>query len=195
MFERIKGRLYPTVEARHLYQEVEELYVGVRRIADLAQELAHRRTGMVSVVSSPSIGMQLVPQAIAQFHSEHPEVRLRFHCLSHELMKNQLLGGLVDVGISTLHMEHPHLTTLTLARSEVVCICPWSHPLASAASVSVADLLPHELIAYPPDSPLARRIQALFSAHGASVPLGIEVGSPQNACALASASIVWRRPR
>jgi DNA-binding transcriptional LysR family regulator len=189
LFERIKGRLHPTAEARQLYQEVEQVYVGARRIADLAQKLGHRRAGMVSVVSSPSIGMQLVPQAIAQFHGEHPEVRLRFHCLSHELMKSQLLGGLVDVGISTLHMEHPQLTTRTIASSPVVCICPWNHPLASASasSVSVADLLQYELIAYPHDSPMARCIEALFGAHGEIAPLGIEVGSPQNACALVHA--------
>jgi DNA-binding transcriptional LysR family regulator len=187
LFERIKGRLHPTSEARHLYQEVEQVYAGVRRIADLAQELAQRRYGLVSVVSSPSIGQQLVPEAIARFHAEHPEVRLRFHCLSHELLKGQLLGGLVDVGISTLHMEHPQLSTRTIARSELVCICPWTHPLASQATVTVADLLPHELLAYPRESPLARRIEALFTAHGEVAPQGIEVGSPHNACALVHA--------
>lgn len=187
LFERIKGRLHPTAEARHLYQEVEQVYAGVRRIADLAQELVQRRYAMVSVVSSPSIGQQLVPEAIARFHAAHPEVRLRFHCLSHELLKEQLLGGLVDVGISTLHVEHPQLSTRTIARSELVCICPWNHPLASAATVTAADLLPHELIAYPRASPLARCMEALFTAHGEVAPVGIEAGSPQNACALVHA--------
>ena len=187
LFERIKGRLHPTTEARLLYQEVERVYAGVRRIADVAQELAQRRYGLLSVVSSPSIGQQLVPDAIARYHMDHPEVRLRFHCLSHELLKEQLLAGRVDVGISTLHMEHPQLATRTIARSELVCICPWNHPLAEAASVGVTDLLPHELISYPHETPLARRIEALFAAHGESARPGIEVGSPQNACALVHA--------
>lgn len=187
LFERIKGRLHPTAEARLLYQEVEQVYAGVRRISDIAQELAQRRYGLLSVVSSPSIGQQLVPEAIARYHMGHPEVRLRFHCLSHELLKEQLLAGRVDVGISTLHMEHPQLTTRTIARSELVCICPWTHPLAESPSVAIADLLSHELISYPNDTPLARRIQTLFAAHGESARASIEVGSPHNACALVHA--------
>ena len=187
LFERIKGRLHPTAEARVLYQEVEQVYAGVRRISDIESELAQRRYGLLSVVSSPSIGQQLVPEAIAGYHAGHPEVRLRFHCLSHELLKEQMLTGRVDIGLSTLHMEHPQLTTRTIARSDLVCICPWTHPLAEAPSVTVGDLLPHELISYPRDSPLARRIETLFAAHGESARAGIEVGSPQNACALVHA--------
>jgi DNA-binding transcriptional LysR family regulator len=184
LFERIKGRLHPTAEARHLYQEVDQVYAGVRRISELAQELAQRRFGLLSVVSSPGIGQQMVPEAIACYHAAHPEVRLRFHCMSHDLLKEQLLAGRVDVGVSTLHMEHPQLTTRTIARSELVCICPWTHPLAKASAVTVSDLMPHELITYPRDTPLARRIEALFAAHGQLARAGIEVGSPQNACAL-----------
>lgn len=187
LFERIKGRLHPTAEARRLYQEAEEVYAGVRRISELEIELAQRRYGLVSVVSSPSIGQQLVPEAIAHFHAAHPEVRLRFHCLSHELLKEKLLAGMVDLGISTLPMEHPKLSTRTIALSELVCICPWNHPLAEAGVVTVDDLLPHELIAYPRDSPLARRIDAMFAARGESPRVGIEVGSPHNACALVHA--------
>lgn len=187
LFERIKGRLHPTAEARQLYREAEQVYAGVRRISELAGELAQRRYGLVSVVSSPSIGQQLVPQGIAQFHAEHPEVHLRFHCLAHDLLKERVLAGLVDVGISTLPMEHPKLCTRTIARSDLVCICPWNHPLAGAASVSIDDLLPHELIAYPGDTPLARRMQALFAARGESPRVSIEVGSPHNACALVHA--------
>lgn len=117
LFERIKGRLHPTAEARHLYQEVDQVYAGVQRISELAQELAQRRFGLLSVVSSPGIGQQMVPEAIARYHAAYPEVRLRFHCLSHDLLKEQLLAGRVDVGLSTLHMQHPQLTTRTIARS------------------------------------------------------------------------------
>lgn len=36
LFERIKGRLHPTAEARRrLYQEVDQVYAGVRRISEL----------------------------------------------------------------------------------------------------------------------------------------------------------------
>lgn len=187
LFERIKGRLHPTAEARQLYQEVEQVYSGIRRIGSLAQELAQRRYGLVSIVSSPSMGQALVPLAIAQFHAQHPDVRVRFHTLNHELLKEQLLARHVDVGISTLPMDHPSLATRPIARSELVCICPAKHPLAGASSVSAQELLAHELIGYPGDTPLAHRIESLFASGGQAPRVGIEVGSPQNACALVHA--------
>jgi DNA-binding transcriptional LysR family regulator len=187
LFERVKGRLHPTAEARQLYQEVEQVYAGILRIGTLAHELGQRRYGLVSIVSSPSIGQELVPLAIAQFHAQHPEVHVRFHVQSHELLKEQLLARHVDVGISTLPVDHPGLATRPIARSALVCVCPWTHPLAAAASVTVADLLPYELISYPGDTPLAQRIGRLFAAQGEAPRVSIEVGSPQNACALVHA--------
>ena len=187
LFERVKGRLHPTAEARQLYQEVEQVYAGMRRIGALAHELGQRRYGLVSIVASPSIGQELVPFAIARFHARHPEVRVRFHVQSHELLKEQLLAHHVDVGISTLPVDHPGLATRPIARSELVCVCPWTHPLAEAGSVTVADLLPHELISYPGETPLAQRIEQLFAAQGETPRVGIEVGSPHNACALVHA--------
>lgn len=187
LFERLKGRLHSTAEARHLYRDVEEVYAGVRRISDLASELAHRRFGLVSLVSSPSIGQQLIPHAIARFHARRPEVYVRFNCLGHEVLKQQLVAGAVDLGISMLPMEHPKLSTRTIASSQLVCICPWTHPLANEGSVCAGDLLPHELIAYPPGTPMARRLQAFFADHGTPARAFIEVGSPHSACAMVHA--------
>lgn len=187
LFERIKGRLHSTAEARHLYCDVEEVYAGVRRISDLANELAYRRFGLVSVVSSPSIGQQVVPHAIARFHGRRPEVHVRFNYLGHEALKQQLVAGAVDLGISMLPMEHPKLRTRTIASSQLVCICPWNHPLGNPSSVTAEDLLPHELITYPPGTPMAKRVDALFTDDGKPARAFIEVGSPHNACAMVHA--------
>ncbi|MGH8760202.1 MAG: LysR substrate-binding domain-containing protein, partial [Burkholderiales bacterium] len=66
----------------------------------------------------------------------------------------------------------------------LVCICPPSHPLARNPSIGVQDLLPHRLIGYPHDTPFGKRIEDLFAAHDEAPRIAMEVGSPQNACAL-----------
>ena len=67
LFERIKGRLYPTPESRQLFREVETVYAGVRRVGELASELSERRSGILHLVSSPSIGHMLVSLTISRF--------------------------------------------------------------------------------------------------------------------------------
>jgi len=187
LFERIKGRLYPTEEARRLYHEIELVYRGVQRIDRLTHELAERRHGMLSIVSSPSIGHILVPLAIARFHAKYPGVRVHFHCLQYQLLKERLLSRQSQVGVSILPVDHPGLTTVPIARGRLLCICPREHPLAGQASVASRDLRPWPLITYPPDTPFGARIEQLFVQANVPLKIAIEVGSPQNACSLVGA--------
>jgi len=187
LFVRSKGRLLPTAEARRLYHEVELVYRGVQRIDDLGHELAERRHGLVSVVTSPSIGQMLIPLAIAQFRSGSPDVHVHFHCLSHALLKDRLVNRLCDLGVSMLPVEHPDLLSIPIAQSRIVCISPRAHPMAVRSRLTIADLMEFPMISYPSDTPFGARIERMFAAHGTFPKTHIEVGSPQNACALVHA--------
>ena len=47
LFERIKGRLSPTPEARRLFVEVTALYQNVQRVNEVADNLAENREGQL----------------------------------------------------------------------------------------------------------------------------------------------------
>ncbi|QHI98509.1 LysR family transcriptional regulator [Xylophilus rhododendri] len=187
LFERSKSRLHPTAAARRLYSEVELVYRGVQRIDQLTYELAERRHGLISVVTSPSIGQMVVPLAIAQFRSGNPEVHVHFQCLSNALLQERLVNRQCDMGVSILPVDHPHLVCEPIARSRLVCISPRAHPVAVRQSLTVDQLVEFPIIGYPPDSPFGARIDALFAQHAAIPQAHIVVGSPQNACALVHA--------
>ncbi|MDM0071567.1 LysR substrate-binding domain-containing protein [Variovorax sp. J31P207] len=182
LFERIKGRLHPTPEARLLFAEVELVYRGVQRVERLTQEIAERRRGLLSVVASPSIGQMIVPQALSHFRVNHPTVRVKFECLSYELLKDSLLHKQVDVGIAILPVDHPNLRTIPVAISQVVCVCLPGHPLAELAMVGPRDLLDQRLIHYPSHTPFGIKIAQWFEKAGISPDVLMQVGSPQNAC-------------
>src|SRR6476469_7268529 len=76
LFERIKGRLYATPEAKKLFHEVEAVYQAVQRVNDLAGDLARNRSGILNIVSSPSVGQMLIPEALSQFQARHPDVKV-----------------------------------------------------------------------------------------------------------------------
>lgn len=187
LFDRIKGRLYATEESRHLFKSVDDVYGRIRKIDLLAQDLAQRRKGLLSIASSNSIGHELVPLAIAKLRSRFPDLNVRFVLLGHDALRDHILEGHADLGISTLPMEHPQLSTRLIARSELVCICPWDHPLAAAHAVTVEDLEQHVNIGYVPDTPMAQRLAQLFAARQSVPRTAIEVGTPHSACALVQA--------
>ncbi len=78
LFERIKGRLYVTPEAKKLFREVELVYAGVQRVNELARDLQANREGILNIVSSPSVGQMVIPQAVAAFREQHANVKVTF---------------------------------------------------------------------------------------------------------------------
>ncbi|MFT3802365.1 MAG: LysR substrate-binding domain-containing protein [Burkholderiaceae bacterium] len=187
LFTRVKGRLYATPEARQLLREVEAVHLGVQRVNKLAQTLSEQNQGYLHIASSPSLGQALVPATIAAFVKRHPNVRIRFEFLQHEVLKEQLLQRRVDIGLTLLPMEHPNLEVVPLVGGRMVCLCPRQHPLAAKAELCIGDLQPYGLIGYPPDTPLGQCMQRMAEKAGESIVPVIEVCSPQNALALTAA--------
>ncbi|TWI49605.1 DNA-binding transcriptional LysR family regulator [Pseudomonas duriflava] len=184
LFERIKGRLYPTPEAKKLFREVESVYAGVQRVNTLAHDLAERSQGSVHIVSSPSIGQMLIPQAITAFRERHPDVKCTFTYLGFNHLRDSLLNQQADLGVVILPMRHPNLEMVPLCRGHLVCILPYNHPLTRRATLQLADLRPYPLISYDRETPFGAVVADMYAACGEPMRIAIEVGSPQNACAL-----------
>lgn len=187
LFERIKGRLYATPEAKKLFHEIERMYQGVQRVNELAQELAENREGILNIVSSPSIGQMMIPQAIAAFREAHPQVKLTFQYLGYAPLKERLLNHQADLGITILPVDHPNLDVTPLAQGQLVCICPYNHPLSRLSTLTLADMRPYPLISYDRATPFGVILERMYEAADEALKSAIEVGSPQNACSLVQA--------
>ncbi|HTJ98069.1 MAG TPA: LysR substrate-binding domain-containing protein [Bordetella sp.] len=187
LFERIKGRLYPTPEARQLFREVEHVYAGVRRVGELAGELAERRTGILHIVSSPSIGHMLIPLAIAAFQKAHQDVKITFQSLAFRPLTQMLLDNRAEIGVVIQPAQHPNLVAHPIGEARLVCICPYNHPLAPLPRLSIQDLQPYPLISYGADTPLGALVEQMYQEAGEPRRLAVEVSSPQNACSLVQA--------
>jgi DNA-binding transcriptional LysR family regulator len=187
LFERVKGRLYATPEAKKLHREVEAVYRGVQRVSELALELSEKRAGILHLASSPSIGHLLMPRAIAAFSRAYPEVKVTFQSLTIRPLTDILLDGRADLGVAIFPAQHPNLQTLEVGSGCLICICPYNHPLASRAVLSIADLQPYPLISYNPDSPFGRVIYQHYQESGQDFRVAMEVSSPHNACSLVKA--------
>jgi len=187
LFERIKGRLYPTPESRQLFREVEAVYAGVRRVGELASELAERRSGILHLVSSPSIGHMLIPLSIARFRATHPDVKVTFQPLTYQPLTQMLLDNHAELGVVILPVQHPNLLSQPVGQARLVCICPYNHPLAHRSLLSIADMQPYPLISYGIHTPFGTLVEEMYREAGHTRRLAVEVSSPQNACSLVQA--------
>src|SRR5262245_33124201 len=71
LFDRVRGRLRPTVRALALMEEVARSYIGLDRIAEAAvtlRELGHIR---LTVACLPALSHALLPAAVQRFVAQH----------------------------------------------------------------------------------------------------------------------------
>lgn len=187
LFERIKGRLYPTPEARRLFVEVTALYQNVQRVNEVADNLAENREGQLRLSCSPSLGQSLLPRAIARFRQLHPEIRIVLQTLIPAVMEQSLLTQQVELGVAYMPVNHPSLATRPLYENRIVAVLPAGHPLAARRQVTAAELAREPLIGYSADIPFGMLVHKLFGAEDAQPEPRIEVRQAHVACALVQA--------
>jgi DNA-binding transcriptional LysR family regulator len=182
LFERSRGRLYPTPEARRIFEEVESAYAGVQRVDDLVRALVEGRSGKLNVVCSPSLGAHLVPRAIAVFNRRFPNLPIHFEPLTHNNLIPRVLFGKNYLGVSMFDVVHPNLATEPLVKVPLMCVSPpgW---LPANKTVRLRDLQERPWIDYGHDTPLGRVVGEAFGGEPRPAPI-VEVRSAISACTL-----------
>lgn len=188
LFKRIRGRLYPTPEAKRLYSEINFMYQGIQRVNQIAENLAQNKEGALSIACSPNLGQTIFPHVIAQFNKKHPHVRIKLHTLFPNAMSQALLTNQVSFGISDLTTDHPNLISKSLFSNRVMVAVPKHHPLAQKDSVDVVDLENENLIGYHQDSAFSQLLEKhLKDLHDSEPHLIVQ--QPHIACALVQTGI------
>lgn len=187
LFERVKGRLVPTPEARALHAEIESAWRGVERVQSVSRSLAHPEAGSLRLAVSASLAPGLVPQAVARLYEQLPQLRVHLEILVAPIMTDALLDHSADLGVALMPNAHPNLVAARKYECGWVCVVPEAHPLARKRLIRPADLVGERLIGSPPGTAYG---QSLIRAYGASIadaPLALDVRSSATACWLAQA--------
>ncbi len=187
LFERIKGRLYPTPEARRLLGEVNAVYEGIERVNEIAEDLAAKRTGSLRVSCNPNLGQTVLPRAIAAFRAAHPDIRIVVRTQIPANMLRALLSGQVELAISNMPLAHPNLAARLLVRNPIVALVPAGHRLAARASVRPAELAGEPLIGYGADVPFGLLVREMFGGEDDQPDMRVQVEQAHVARALAQA--------
>ncbi len=182
-FKRIKGRLYPTPEAKRLFQEVDTVYQGVERVNEVAEDLAGNRVGHLRIGCNPSLGQLMLPHAVKRFYERLPEVRIILHTLLPSVLVQAVLTQQVELGVAFVQETHPNLQMRPLCENRLVAALPRHHPLAARPSLRLQDFQDQPFIGYGSDSPIGRLLRKLLADEGMTLRAKVEVQQVHVACA------------
>src|SRR5665213_1304846 len=152
LFERVRRRLVPTPEGRHLGQKDTGLFLQLSRIEHLGNEMRAKGIGGLRVATLPALGFGLVPHVLAKLRHVHPGVSAVLTVAPSQRVVEMVAAGEADIGFaypvpgtpSTL-MRHP------LAILPAVAALPRGHRLARRSV-----LRPHDLFYGDPFISLGR---------------------------------------
>jgi len=116
------------------------------RVAQDLDDIVHRRTGRVEVVTAPSVARRYMPKVLNHFLRQHPGLEVVLHDGPSEVVADMVRTGEVEFGVSALWGDSSDLDFQPLLEDEVGVVCHHTHPLADANSLRWPDLRGQTLI-------------------------------------------------
>ncbi len=181
LFQRVKGRLEPTAEARILHEEVEGAFVRLERVRSLMVRLWAHQSGIVRIVAAPTIAHTLVLDRLLTIQQKRPNLQIsidyaRFSGIARGLETGDFDFGVVIGDGAVPAFQNRRITTLRFGLA-----VPRGHRLSAREEVTIDDLAGEKIITYRRGSPLSEALSRL----GLKPLLDtsrIEVGSSLIAC-------------
>jgi len=158
LFERVKGKLYPTPEAQKLFIEVDRVNRDLQSVRRLARSLRDGSAETVKLVTTPTLALTVVPIAMQAWRKKFADTYCQLSTQHTREIVNALLLGEADFALSLQNPQHPGIKAEAIAQGAMTAIAPagtWPPGMANAP-ISI-DELPDDLIGLPEDDPLGNR--------------------------------------
>ena len=161
-----------------------------QRLIDLDGELERAMTGVGESVAGPLAlgsstgpGEVLLPRLLGAFQAQHPSVSVRLVVHDTQTVCEMVLAGEIELGVVGAQRPRSGLVFEPLLRDELVVIAQPGHPLASRASVPLAELLTHPMIVQQEGSGVRSVVEVAARAVGIrprDIPTSMELGLQQS---------------
>ena len=182
LFVRSGGRLVPTQEARMLSAEVDRMFSGTERIARLARAMKNREWGEVSVAAPAALATRYLAQALAPFLKTQPDLHFTLQSRNSPRIAELVAAQQIDIGLSVLPSDHPHVDAEIIMRFDMICILPADHPMAKRPAITLDDLRNEPFISLARDDCSLMTIDRAFQVYGVQKRTVIEVPLSETIC-------------
>lgn len=97
LFERNKGKLIPTEDAHRLFIDVAQVQDKVAIVDRTSRNIRQGVDGTIRIAALPSLGLKVLPQAVADFARTHPSVHFDLQTVHHNEMAARLYEHETDI--------------------------------------------------------------------------------------------------
>ncbi len=165
LFERVRGRLVPTPEARLFHREVERVWTGIEHLRDTARRIRDREVGGLRISAMPLLGMTFLPDVLAEFAPAHPDTRIELATFRSAQVIEDVITQRSDLGFAIVADNDDRMDSERF-RLDSLCLLPNRHPLTARERIRAEDLQDQALICFEPQDPLRLALDRLLDEKG-----------------------------
>ncbi|UWU23595.1 LysR substrate-binding domain-containing protein (plasmid) [Rhizobium sp. CB3060] len=184
LFDRIGGRLVPTMEANLLFADADRVFREMEALKSLARDIGAQKIGLLRLGISLAVTYSVLPKALLRFRAKHPEVKVHLHALPKREIAEALLLGDIDLAVTLSVIEAPTVRSEILSDVPIVAVMRADDPLASKARIGPADLDGLPLISYGAHAEIGAAMDEAFSSCGLQREVAIQIASSVGAVPL-----------
>lgn len=191
LFDRVRGRLLPNVQAMALFDEVQRSYAGLERIAAAAGRLRQSPGGVIRIACQPVFADTLLPAACAAFAAT-PSGAHAVVCitpLESPFLEESLAMQAHDLGLVEHDREVPGTQAQALLQVDEVAVLPAAHPLAPRRTLSPRDFEGLAFVDLAPSDSYRQRIDAWFAQARVRRRQVVETSSSSSVCAMVACGL------
>ncbi|MBP6902382.1 MAG: LysR family transcriptional regulator [Burkholderiaceae bacterium] len=189
LFERVRGKFYPTPEALRLFTEVDKLHADLVAIRRLAASLKSGEAQHLRLAVTPALGAAVVPAAMQRWAQAVPDGRCELSTHHTRELVNALLLGEAELGLALHDPKHPGILAEALASAPMAVLIPGRGAAARGKGPLAIESLPPTTIGLAGDDPLGLRVHSECEARGVTLAQRITVQTYQLARSLAEAGL------
>jgi DNA-binding transcriptional LysR family regulator len=119
--------------ARRVLSSLDDVVHGVSEVEGL-------RRGHVTIGATPSLGVTLLPIALARFHHRYPGISITIVERNSVVLLEALESAALDLALVIMAQPRPMLDSVALAVEQLVVVVSRDYPLAQRDRISIADL-------------------------------------------------------
>ena len=163
LFDRTTRRLVLTDAGRQLLPTVRQVFDSLEQGIDAVRAAQQVRSSLLVVATSPLLASALVPEVIASFRQQYPQVRVRLVDTPVESLPALVREGGADIAVCTANNDVSDLLATRLYSDPLMLVCPVGHPLAALREVEWQTLRDEPLVLMRPGSGLRSLVDKAFA--------------------------------
>ena len=184
LFDRVRGRLYPTVQGLRLFEEVQRSYYGLDRIKNAAAGIRQFQQAQLSLACLPVFSQSLLPAVCKPFVDRYPEVSFSVSPQESPLLEEWLSAQRHDLGLTENTLTPAGTERMTLMTMNEVCVLPAGHRLLALPELTPQDFSSENFISLSSTDSYRQLFDTLFHERGIERRMVLETHSAASVCAM-----------